>query len=335
MRLLNLPGQVRFSRSAATASNIRGLCIASCVVVLAASAAARVRADVLYASTESLGHNVDRISAAGGVGVFASLPAGSFFPEGLVFDSANNLYTANDNTNDISRITPLGVVSQFKSLGAGTAPDGIAIDAANNLFVANHGARQILRITPSGIVTQYATLPAAATNTSGLAFDRAGLLYVADSDNGLIYRITSGGIVSNFTTLPKGSVPVGLAFDGSNNLYVADLLNDVIDRVTPLGTAEVFATLPGGAQPVGLAFDSAGTLYEGGVDHQIRKISATGVVSPFATGSDTFTYLAFTDDAGNRLSLPVPEPASAAILALSVLWAAGVRRRRSVEEKRL
>jgi hypothetical protein len=83
------------------------------------------------------------------------------------------------------------------------------------------------------------------------------------------------------------------------------------------GWVSPFAILPANAQPIGLVFDQLGNLYEGGVDVTIRKITPGGVVSTFASGDHTFTSLAATTDAGIPLPVPIPEPASFGLIALS------------------
>ena len=72
----------------------------------------------------------------GGVGsVFAS--AGLNGPTGLAFDSAGNLYAANDAGSNILQFTPGGVGSIFASTGL-TRPYGLAFDSAGNLYAANY-----------------------------------------------------------------------------------------------------------------------------------------------------------------------------------------------------
>ena len=273
------------------------------------------RGDVLYAGTQF--GPVDRITSGGVVSHFADPPAGGIYPSGLAFDSAGNLYTADYNANQIDKITPAGVSSVFKALPAGAHPDGLAMDRDGNLYVANHATHQIDRVTPGGTLSPFATLPATGA-AAGLAFDAAGNLYVAGVGDDQISRITPSGTVSLFATLPAGAAPLGLAFDGAGNLYAADLVTDEISKVTPDGTVSRFVSLPANAQAIGLAFDSAGNLYEGGVDNAVRKITPAGVVTPFATDANSagFTFLAFTDDAGRPLAVPVPEPSCAALAAI-------------------
>ena len=108
--------------------------------------ASYLRADIIYAGTESIGHDVDRISSAGAVSVFARLPPDSFFAEGLAFDANGDLFTADDNTDQISKITPAGTVSLFATLPSGSSPAGLAFDSGGNLYAANNGHTKSIRL---------------------------------------------------------------------------------------------------------------------------------------------------------------------------------------------
>jgi serine/threonine protein kinase/sugar lactone lactonase YvrE len=97
--------------------------------------------------------------------------------------------------------------------------------------------------------------------------------------------------------------PTGVAVDSSGNLYVADFYNQTIRKIAtnglvttlagnglmigPNGPEGGYADGPGTAarfhSPFGVAVDAAGNVYVGDfVNHAVRKISPTGVVSTLA-----------------------------------------------------
>ena len=272
------------------------------VLGLAASSA---RADILYLGSQvAANHHVIEINSVGAASVFASLPPGAVFPSGVAFDVNGNLYATDASRDTITKITPAGTASLFKSLPGGSFPTGLAIDAGGNLYVANSSTDQINRITSTGTLSLFATLPGEAPSSEGLAFDSGGNLYVARS-NGEIHKMTSSGTVSLFATLPPGSDPIGLAFDGIGNLYAADGNSEKINRITPGGAVSLLATLPFSAQPWGLAFGTTGILYATDLSGEVHKIAPNGTVSLFASvAAESFLYLAVTDDAGHPLALP-------------------------------
>ena len=153
---------------------------------------------------------------------------------------------------------------------------------------------------------------------TGVAVDGAGNVYVADYSNHRIRKITTSGVVSTLAGSTNGYTdgtgtsakffnPFGVAVDGAGNVYVADLYNHRIRKITASG---VVSTLAGSGtsgytdgtgtsaqfrNPSGVAVDGAGNVYVADrVNHSIRKITTSGVVSTLA-GSGTSGY---TDGTG-------------------------------------
>ena len=269
---------------------LRLLAVAAVLTSMFGSVSAR--ADTVYATLPS-DNSVDKFTASGVASAFATDPGnGSVlnFPVGLAFDSAGNLYVANNSgggggNGSIEKFTPSGVASVFAAdPGDGSVlcgPEGLAFDSAGNLYVANDGG-WIEKFTPNGTPSLFVADPgdgSVLNNPFGLAFDSAGNLYAANNfggDNGFgtIEKFTPNGTPSLFAADPgDGSIlnsPAGLAFDSSGNLYAANYNGGVneygsIEKFTPNGTPSIFVSDPGNGSilnsPIGLAFDSAGNLY--------------------------------------------------------------------------
>ena len=76
-------------------------------------------------------------------------------PCDMAFDSAGNLFVADQNSGKIYEITPGGAMSTFAS---GLAlPTGLAFDSAGNLFVADNGNGNIYKFTPGGARSTFAS----------------------------------------------------------------------------------------------------------------------------------------------------------------------------------
>ena len=248
-------------------------------------------------------------------------------PDSMVFDSAGNLYVAEEWENRIRKITPAGVVSTFiggntRGYADGTVAtalfnelQGMAFDSAGNLYVADKGNNRIRKITPAGVVTTLAGSTQGYADGTGaqakfhwahsLAFDNADNLYVGE--RGHVRKITPSGVVT--TLLGNLSVrSVGVAVDSAGNVYAADRDNNRILKITPTG---VVTTLAGGERgfadgtgaqarfndPSGLAVDRAGNIYVADrQNHSIRKITPEGMVTTL-TKSGEWGYVGGTDAA--------------------------------------
>ena len=103
---------------------------------------------------------------------------GMFTPLGMMATRAlsQNIYTANNGNNTVSKITSNGTVTQaWATLASGALPSAIAIDLSGIVYTANDNGT-VSKITSSGTVTQaWATL-ASGANPAGIAIDFALIL---------------------------------------------------------------------------------------------------------------------------------------------------------------
>jgi DNA-binding beta-propeller fold protein YncE len=134
--------------------------------------------------------------------VFAN-GSGLSSPNGIAFDSAGNLFVANEGSNTIFRFTPGGLGSVFADASDGlSSPSGIAFDSVGNLFVANQTT--IEKFTPGGIGSVFADASDGLTELADLAFDGSGNLYAVNYSPSLlvwdstIVKFTPDGVDSLF-----------------------------------------------------------------------------------------------------------------------------------------
>ncbi|WP_143822349.1 NHL domain-containing protein [Mucilaginibacter pedocola] len=265
--------------------------------------------------SETGNHLIRKVTPAGVKSVFAGSgvagsangqgQAASFNkPQGLAIDAAGNIYVADNNNNQIRKISPAGIVSTL--LGNGVAgnytgsatssaiyrPQWVAVDANGTVYATGISNSRVYKISPNGTVSQLANL----SNPQGIAVDALFNVYVID--NYVVNKITPDGVVSVLagsgaaqTTDGQGVNaafynPAGIYADKQGNLFVTELYGQAVRRVSPTG---LVTTVAGGGNgdgigagagfnsPVNLTGDTDGNLYV--VDfynYAIRKVATTG-----------------------------------------------------------
>jgi streptogramin lyase len=234
-------------------------------------------------------HTIRKIAPDGMVSTFAgSGDAGSADgtgraasfnrPTGMARDSAGNLFVADTGNHTIRRITPAGVVSTWagkagvagsggtpRSAALFNGPQGLAIGPDQTLFISDTGNHAIRRILPTGQASKV-----------------AGLYGVRGSADG-------AGSTARFNT------PLGIAVGSNGDIFVADSVNNTVRKIvgttvtTIAGTPGRTGSVDGDSvnarfnTPVGLALDPSGNvLVADSMNHTIRRLSPTGVVTTWA-----------------------------------------------------
>jgi len=181
------------------------------------------------------------------------------------FDSAGNLYIADQANDRVRKITPEGVITTVAGKGPDTDP---------SLFGGDGGlAVQALLRSPKAV-----------------AVDKNGNLLIVDQDNDRVRRVDANGIITTIagdgnpdSTAGDGNggqatqaglnAPGGIALDAAGDIYLSDTFNDQIRKIAPDGKITAFA---GGAEegyggdggsaflalldsPAGLAVDAGGS----------------------------------------------------------------------------
>jgi hypothetical protein len=229
-------------------------------------------------------------------------------PQGIVVDSAGNVYVA-DTTNH-----------RIRKIGTNVAQVPL-----------NRGVTSLLAGSGTAAFADGTGAAASFYDPWGVAVDSSGVLFIGDRTNNLIRRITPQGVVTTFAgnrsqNLINGTgtnaalaSPRGVAFDSAGNLYVGDTFSNSIRKITPAAVVTTLAgNITGGHadgtgtnarfnQPIGVAVDSAGNVYVGDQSNScIRRVTPGGVVTTFAGGTGGIAG-AFADGTGTNARFSYPQ----------------------------
>ncbi len=239
-------------------------------------------------------------------------------PQGVVVDSAGNLYIADTNNQRIRKVSggAIATVAGNGIINGGLAnfsgdngpatsaqlwtPGGVAVDAAGDLYIADTGNQRIRKVS-GGVIATVAgngtygysgdsgpAISAELWTPAGVAVDSAGNLYIADTGNQRIRKV-SGGTIATAAGGGAYVAPSGPAasaqLDNVLGLAVGSpgslylAAGSVLKLAT--GAIETLAASPQ-VNAAGVAVDSAGNLYIADYANQVvRKISG-GVVTTVA-----------------------------------------------------
>jgi DNA-binding beta-propeller fold protein YncE len=270
-------------------------------------------------------------------------------PAALAVDANNNIYvvdTSNQLIREItagtfvvntvagsfSNVTNSGVIGSTNAASATTStffyPQGIAVNAAGTtIFIADTGSHKIREITGgnfsagTGTVSTYAGSIGAsgATNTValsatfkapyGVAVDGSGNVFIADQGNNLIRELSGGNVSTLAGTAGLSGINNGpgasATFNNPSGVAVDSQDNVYVadtgnNVVRKITAAGVVSTFASGfSSPEGIATDSAGNVYVADSGHNtVDLITAAGAVSTIATGFNGPNALV-VDSAGN------------------------------------
>jgi len=257
------------------------------------------------------GNHAAGYTGDGGLATAAEL----YWPTGVAFDPAGNLYIAGYYNNCIRKVNSSGIISTVAGNGTtgytgdgGQAtnaqldlPQGVAFDAAGNMYIADYGNSRIRKVNTLGIISTIAGNGNSAYSGDGgqataaelngpiaLTLDATGNLYIADMYNHRIRMVNTSGIISTVAGNGTG------AFSGDGG---------------PATAAEIF-------MPNGVVVDAFGNLYIGDTQNaRVRMVNTVGIISTFA-GNGT----SYSGDGGLAIAAGIQYPQGLAFDAAGNLY---------------
>jgi hypothetical protein len=149
-------------------------------------------------------------------------------PNGLAFDSAGNLWVANEGANNVLELNPTtGAVLNTITAGI-SGPTRLVFDGAGNLYVTNFTTGTITVYNKSRTLTRTIS---GLSHPLGVAVDAYGDIYAANNlSNNLVAYNAAGDLVETLTQDKSGvpfTAPGALAISGPD-IYAAVIGGDVI-----------------------------------------------------------------------------------------------------------
>ena len=289
--------------------------------------------------------SIAKVTAAGVVSTFATLPGSFLLPQALTIDSAGNLYTAveiddPDAMVGILEITPSGTVSVVaqNTIGATTpqmaAPTGLAFDSTGRLYAADPGSNSVLQLTftPTPLVASILpgsrSIELGPTATATVFGTMINLTNAPLGECGVELPVTALGTMTFQTTDPATNALIGTpntpvtipANDGVQTFLLA-FSGNFVQPETETGLAPRFfcqnvtpaATVPG-VDTVDLVFSStpiadvialSATPTNDGTIHLQNDVGAFAVATINAGAAATLTVATDTNGASLPISLSI------------------------------
>jgi hypothetical protein len=253
----------------------------------------------IYCPTVS--NTVNKTTPAGVTNTsWATLPAGAILGgaknTGIAIDSSDNLYTANAGSNNISKITPAGVVTNWANNGA---PSRIVADSLGNVYAIDPASESVLKYNSANgtLLATYALAGGCAPQDIGV--DGSNNVYTINDVNKTVTKITPAGVVTQaFATLV--SAPYGplnkMAVTSAGTIYILrEGGTGYVSKVTSTGTvtndwSSGYAVGAGGSSESAIAVDSSGNVYVASNNTNTYKYDSTGTLVATYTGTGSGVY---------------------------------------------
>ena len=178
-------------------------------------------------------------------------------PAGITAGSDGNFWFTYSFRQDIGRMTPSGVVTDFPIPTVNVEANGIAAGSDGALWFTEYNLNAIGRMSTSGVYTQY-NLQAGSRPQFITAGPDGAVLWFTEEGARDIGRITTAGAITVFPIGGAGRGPEGIAAGSDGALWLTDPANSAVGRITTTG-AVTFVPIPvvggHGASPVKLPQD--------------------------------------------------------------------------------
>ncbi|MEI2717513.1 MAG: SBBP repeat-containing protein [Candidatus Nanopelagicales bacterium] len=200
-------------------------------------------------------------------------------PVGIALDAEGNIYTANNGSNTVTRISADGTTTAQFGGTTGAEPYGIAVDTKGNVYTANSDADTVTRISADGTTTaQFGGTT--GSGPGGIAVDADGNVYTGNTGSNTVTRISADGTTTAQFGGTTGDYPVRIALDTKGNVYTANNGSNSVTKISADGATTTQFGGTTGDYPNGIAVDAQGNAYVANVGSDtVTRISADGTTT--------------------------------------------------------
>jgi streptogramin lyase len=235
-----------------------------------------------------------RVTLGGTFTVFP-LPQQRVVLDGITAGPDGNLWFAEFDGNRVGRITPEGVITQFRVPPYATEPSGdqpnsqphtIVPGPDGNLWFPDLGWNRVGYLTPAGRMREF-PLPPHAENPGtsapyGIAAGSDGNLWFTELTGMRIGRITPTGGITEFKLPGAGHAPSEIAAGHDGNLWFSEQPFALLGRITPEGVITEYPLPTSQSQPIDLVAAPDGNLWFADAGAQaLARVTPTGVITEF------------------------------------------------------
>ena len=265
------------------------------------------------------GNSVEEISSNGTISAF--IPTSPYLsgPTGLVFNTAGDLFVANNASGNIAEFSPSGVFMGNYATGQAN-PRGLVFDSIGNLYVADQGSGEVTIIPFGSPMGTTGTVVAKGVGAANSLAMYQGVLYITDGGDNSIDKV-SGGVATPFITGYGLNSPNGIVFDSAGNMFVVNhaATPSILEFNSSGALVKTLATLNASDFPKTIAMDSTtGDLYVTDYnDGTVTEYNSTtgAVIHIFNAPEDFYGPYGI---AIQPSSITVPEPSTYALLIASL-----------------
>ena len=225
-------------------------------------------------------------------------------PISITLGPDGNLWFTDPGTQQIGRITPAGIVTEFASqvgaLGLGTEYESIVKGPDGNLWFTEQNANAIGQISPSGVIQQF-PVPTGGGMPSDIAVGPDGNLWF--TDGGLanaIGKLTPSGVFQDFPLPTKNESPGGITAGPDGNMWFIEGgsfgVDQRIARITTSGAIQEFPLPNNNSEPLAIVAGPDGNLWFTAATvtgnfiagDEIGRITPAGALTTFTTPTDGY-----------------------------------------------